>query len=79
MNSRWDGWVGLACSPGAYVGQGEADNTQANKHKNQITKCVLRRVSDVQSVLGVFGILSVLAFLNSQKCSNSIQNLVREC
>ena len=33
VNRRWDGWVGVACSPGAYIGQGEADNTQANKHK----------------------------------------------
>ena len=66
VNRRWDGWVGVACSPGAYIGQGEADNTQANKHKNQITlggeKCVLKRVSRCPVCTWCLGILSVLAF-----------------
>ena len=60
--------LGVVCSPGAYIGQGEADNTQANKHKNQITlggeKCVLKSVQ--MSSLYLVSWHSVLAFLNSK-------------
>lgn len=66
VNRRWDGWVGVACSPGAYIGQGEAANTQANKHKNQITlggeKCVLKSVQMSSQYLVLAFCLSIFKF-----------------